>query len=114
LRDYITSLGKGVTVMIYADHTTEKGKGDFQPARDDTAEYVPMFIYDTDRDLGALQKTRATGLALSGELKMIDISAYLRNQLANAFGTSPDSDTAKSGGAYSDATSSSDSTEKKN
>ena len=31
LRDYITSLGSGTTVMIYADHPTEEGDGSLRP-----------------------------------------------------------------------------------
>jgi hypothetical protein len=85
LRDYITSLGKGVTVVIYADHPTEEGHGNFKPSRVGAEEFVPVFIYDTDRDLSKLQKTRDSDLALGGTLRMIDISAYLRNQLQANF-----------------------------
>ena len=86
LRDYVTSLGRNVTVVIYADHPTESGRGDFTPARTETAKYVPVFIFDTGRNLAELQRTRTT-VATSGELKMIDISAYLRNCVAASFPT---------------------------
>jgi 2,3-bisphosphoglycerate-independent phosphoglycerate mutase len=80
LRNYVASLGKGVTVVIYGDHPTEVARGDFSPSRNATGEYVPVFIYDTDRNLADLQKTHAE-FAESGKLKLIDISSYLRNQI---------------------------------
>lgn len=84
LRDFIVSLGKGVTVLIYADHPTEVERADFQPAHDATAKYVPVFVYDTDQNLAKLQQTRS-GLALDGKLTMVDISSFLRNQIAHSW-----------------------------
>lgn len=61
-------------------------------------EYVPVFIYDTDRNLSVLQKTR-DGIATSGDLRMLDIDSYLRNQIARNFG--PKDSTAVSHGDVS-------------
>ena len=59
LRDYVTSLGSGTTVLLYADHPAE-AFDNFAPDRDVSREleYVPCFIYDSDRDLSTIQKTR--------------------------------------------------------
>lgn len=80
LKDYIGQLGRGATVVIYSDHATEVQGDGFKNSRESDGEYVPVFIYDTDQDLAALQRTRSTS-ALAGELKMLDISSYLRNQV---------------------------------
>ena len=83
LRDYVTALGSNATVLIYADHPTEVGQGDFSPSRESTGEYVPVFIYNANQNLAELQRTRNT-IARSGDLKMLDISSYLRNQVATS------------------------------
>lgn len=87
LRDYITALGSGTTVMIYADHPTEQGStdGDFSPDRSDGREYIPCFIYDTDRTLNKMQKTRKT-VAKDGTLNLIDMINYLRAQVMREYG----------------------------
>ena len=82
LRDYITSLGKGVTVLLYADHPTEQFEG-YVADRDvhQNHEYVPVFIYDTDQDLAKLQKTRNDPQATDGMLKLLDVINYVRGQV---------------------------------
>lgn len=85
LRDYFTSLGKHVTVVLYSDHPTEEGKDDFQPARVGPVQYVPVFVYDSDRNLAELQKTRASR-ALDGSLNIVDFVGYLRSQIELTFG----------------------------
>jgi hypothetical protein len=81
LRDFIVSLGSGVTVMIYADHPTEDGEGDFSPDRSGAREYIPCFIYDSDQNLADLQKTRKESLAYDGSLNLVDVVNYLRHQI---------------------------------
>ncbi len=90
LRDYVASLGQGVTVMIYADHPTEQGntEGDFAPDRIDGREYIPCFIYDSDRDLSKVQKTRNQPIARDGSLNLVDMINYLRAQVTRAYGPS--------------------------
>jgi glucan phosphoethanolaminetransferase (alkaline phosphatase superfamily) len=91
LRDYVTSLGHGATIVIYGDHTTEGGEGDFQPDRDRSRdrEYVPFYIYDTDQDLSKLQKTRNQVVAKDGSLNLVDMIKYVRGQVARACLPSP-------------------------
>lgn len=82
LRDYIASLGKGTTVVIYADHPTEEGNDSFQPDRDGAREYIPVLIYDTDQDLSKLQKTRSQPISTDGTLNLVDVVNFIRGQVA--------------------------------
>ena len=86
LRDYITSLGEGVTVLIYADHSTQDFEG-FVCDRDvkREMEFVPCLIYDTDRDLSKLQKTRNQPIATDGTLNLVDVINYVRGQAKRTF-----------------------------
>jgi hypothetical protein len=88
LRDYFTALGSGTTIMLYADHPTEQGStdGDFTPDRSDGREFIPCFIYDTDRDLSKLQKTRKNPIRRDGNLNLVDMINYLRGQVELEFG----------------------------
>jgi Sulfatase len=97
LSAYIGSLNSA-TVVIYSDHSADpavapKFKPDCQAAR----EYVPCFIYDTESDLAALQRTRESGLAVDGSLTLLDIGNYLRAQVA-AGNDQPPLTTSGSGG----------------
>ncbi len=85
LRDYINSLGKGVTVVLYADHASEVGNADFTNSKKAIGEFIPVMIYDTDRNLARLQQTRDSDVCRDGSLKMLDISSYLRQQIKNSF-----------------------------
>jgi hypothetical protein len=82
LRDYITSLGSGTTVVLYADHPTEEFSG-FECDRDvdRNMEFIPCFIYDTDRDLSKVQKTRHDPRASDGSWNLVDVANYLRAQI---------------------------------
>jgi phosphoglycerol transferase MdoB-like AlkP superfamily enzyme len=89
LGEYLTSLGRGVTVLIYGDHTTEVAADGFAPDRDGVREYVPCFIYDSDRNLRQLQQTHVAvddepPLASAGGLHLVDVASYLRQQVARS------------------------------
>ncbi|HEV3136488.1 MAG TPA: sulfatase-like hydrolase/transferase, partial [Pirellulales bacterium] len=86
VRDYVTSLGRDTTVMIYADHPTEVGDEDFTPDRDrsDARQFIPCFIYDTDQDLSQVQKTRNDPMSRDGSLSLVDMINYLRGQVKRA------------------------------
>ena len=84
LRDYITKLGSGTTVMIYADHPTEEGNREFEPDRAAGREFIPCFIFDTDQDLSKVQKTRVDPRAGDGSWNLIDVINYLRKQVARS------------------------------
>ncbi len=90
LRGYITSLGEGVTVVIYADHPTEHFEG-FVCDRDLKREmqFVPCFIFDTDQDLSKLQKTRNQAITTDGTLNLVDVINYVRGQVTRIFGDRP-------------------------
>jgi phosphoglycerol transferase MdoB-like AlkP superfamily enzyme len=82
LRDYIVSLGSGATVVIYADHPTEEMG--FLADREGAVEFIPFMIYDTDRDLSKVQKTRNLPLSADGTLNQVDMIKYLRHQFQHA------------------------------
>ncbi len=84
LREYVMSLPKHTTVVIYGDHCTAVRADDFKPDRDGNLEYVPCFIYDTDRDLAEEQRTRNEPIATNGTLNLLDISNYLRGRITAA------------------------------
>jgi hypothetical protein len=91
LRDYVTALGGGATVVIFADHPTEDFQGfvcDRDVAR--RREYVPFLIYDTDQDLSKLQKTRSLAVSTDGSLNLVDVINYLRGQFKRACGETRD------------------------
>ena len=90
LRDYIVSLGSGTTVLIYSDHPTEEME--FRADRDVAIEYIPCMIYDSDRDLSKLQKTRDLPQSTNGTLNQVDIIKYLRAQVVRTSQAAKNSD----------------------
>jgi glucan phosphoethanolaminetransferase (alkaline phosphatase superfamily) len=93
LRDYITSLGRGTTVVIYADHPTEDFEG-FVCDREleVNKQFIPFFIYDTDQDLSQLQQTRDNPESTNGTWNLVDVANYLRGQIKRSRGRSPADD----------------------
>ena len=86
LRDYLGSL-KSATVVIYSDHSADPAVApEFQPHWDGQKEFVPCFIYNTDEDLAAQQRTRGQPIATDGTLTLLDITTFLRAQVAAANG----------------------------
>ena len=89
LRDYIAALGSA-TVVIYSDHPADPAVApEFVTDCEETREFVPCFIHDTEIDLGLLQQSRGRGLAESGRLSLLDISNYLRARIAAAHDGQP-------------------------
>ncbi|HTM52905.1 MAG TPA: LTA synthase family protein [Pirellulales bacterium] len=88
LREYVTALGSGTTIVIYADHPTEEGDSDFSPDRANGREFIPCFIYDSDDDLSKLQKTRKLAAARDGTLNLVDVINYVRHQVERQFNVS--------------------------
>ena len=86
LRDYVGSL-KSATVVIYSDHSADPAMApEFHPHWDGLREFVPCFIFNTDEDLGAQQRTRGQPIATDGTLTLLDITSFLRSQVAAANG----------------------------
>ncbi len=86
LRDYVGSL-KSATVVIYSDHSADPAMApEFTPHWDGLQEFVPCFIFNTDEDLGAQQRTRGQPIATDGTLTLLDITSFLRGQVAAANG----------------------------
>jgi hypothetical protein len=86
LREYVTALGAGTTLVIYADHPTEEGGRGFSPDRAGGREFIPCFIYDSDRDLSKLQQTRKLPAAHDGTLNLVDVINFVRHQVERQFG----------------------------
>ena len=90
LREYITSLGGGTTVMIYADHPTQAFDGfTGDHDLDRGLECVPCLIYDSDQDLSKLQTTRDDPRASDGSWNLVDVANYLRGQIKRSHGQAP-------------------------
>ena len=88
LRDYIGSLGSA-TVMIYSDHPADPAVAPgFIPDCQARRECVPCLIFDTESDLGPLQRSRDQAIAIDGSLTLLDISSFLRAQVAAGNGQS--------------------------
>lgn len=86
LRDYVGPL-KDATVVIYSDHSADPAVApEFKACWEGQQEFVPCFIYNTDEDLGAQQRTRGRPIATDGTLTLLDVSTFLRNQVAAAHG----------------------------
>ena len=83
LRDYVTSLGDEVTVVIYGDHPTERRFTELPADRDGAKEFVPLLIYDARVDLSARQRTRDLPVATDGSLNFLDGVNYVRAQIAS-------------------------------
>lgn len=78
LERYVAALPHGTTVVIYGDH--ESGVRGYA-ANSGHDDRVPWIIHEKGRDLSARQPSRASGLALSGELTQLDMACFLRAQI---------------------------------
>ncbi|HEX4143233.1 MAG TPA: sulfatase-like hydrolase/transferase [Pirellulales bacterium] len=81
LKEYVMSLPSHTTLVLYGDHCTDVETADFASDRGDNTEFVPCFIYDTDRNLAEEQRTRDDPISIDGTLNLLDISTYLRNRI---------------------------------
>lgn len=77
--DFVQRLPDGTIVVLYGDHTagvsdpelgygSEEGEG---------GGLVPLLIHRVGDDLSPLQRTRASGLATSGRLSLLDLARYV-------------------------------------
>jgi hypothetical protein len=79
LERYVAALPTGTTVVVYGDHESSV-KGYLQDRAHE--DRVPWFIFEKGRDLSGRQRSRDSGLALSGQLTQLDLACYLRDRLA--------------------------------
>jgi hypothetical protein len=79
LERYVAALPAGTTVIVYGDHESNV-KGYLEDRAHESR--VPWFIFEKGRDLSARQRTRDSGLALSGTLTQLDLACFLRDRLA--------------------------------
>jgi arylsulfatase A-like enzyme len=86
LGEYIASLPPA-TIVIYSDHPADPAVApEFKPHLDGVREFVPCFIFDTQTDLSEMQRTRSMRMSRDGSLTLLDISSYLRAQVARQAG----------------------------
>lgn len=78
LAEYVDALPEGTTLLIYGDHESRAG---YAPAADPQHELVPVWVYQKGANLALTQTTRA-GVAVSGELSLLDVFSYFHQQLA--------------------------------
>jgi lipoteichoic acid synthase len=82
LRKYVAGLGEDVTFVLYSDHSARVSNDVFSPSAVGGQDLIPFFIYDGAMNLAAEQRTRDLS-AIQGELSLLDVIWYLRNQVRN-------------------------------
>lgn len=79
LERYMAALPAGTTVVLYGDHESNvQGYADSSRHED----RVPWLIVEKERDLSLRQRSRESGLALSGTLTQLDMACFLRERMA--------------------------------
>ena len=81
LRDYIGSLPRGTLVILYGDHTAGVDYGDFHPAREGGAEFVPCIVH-----VCGSSNPSPAGASLPRDLRISDIINFLRHRIADRTG----------------------------
>jgi phosphoglycerol transferase MdoB-like AlkP superfamily enzyme len=79
LRNFISQLPPGTTVLMYGDHTTSMRSSLFNSDFAAGKEYVGCLIYQRGNDLARLQQTREQPIATNGTLNLLDVFNYLRH-----------------------------------
>jgi hypothetical protein len=79
LERYVSALPTGTTVIIYGDHESSV-KGYLEDRTHE--DRVPWFIFQKGRDLAQRQRSRDSGLALSGDLTQLDLACFLHERFA--------------------------------
>jgi len=85
LRDYVESLPSGTLVILYGDHPAGVDYGDFHPAREGSAEFVPCIVHVC----GASSPSPADAslpAPLPPDLRVHDIINFMRHQIADRRG----------------------------
>lgn len=77
LAAYVAGLAQGTLVVIFGDHRAMVEYGETH-VRDSRLEYVPFIIHRVGERLAAQQASRASSVACSGELTMLDAASYLQ------------------------------------
>jgi hypothetical protein len=80
LREYVESLPAGTLVVLYGDHTAGVEYGDFLPARDGEAEFVPCLVHSCGAT-GIGGDDNGSREALPEDLRILDILNHLRRQV---------------------------------
>lgn len=87
LAAYVDGLAQGTLVVIFGDHRAMVDYGG-EAGVDDSAEHVPLLIHRVGEKLAARQSSRASSLAHSGELTILDAASYIHRLFRNPGGAS--------------------------
>ncbi len=79
--EYIESLPAGTLVILYGDHTSSVKYGEFQPAIDGYAEYVPCVVHVCHAP-SALPAQTSERVSLPEDLRILDVMNWVRHQIA--------------------------------
>jgi phosphoglycerol transferase MdoB-like AlkP superfamily enzyme len=82
LRDFITRLPEGTTVVLYGDHTASIRSDIFASDIVEGMEYVGCMIYQKGNDLSRFQQSRSQAVSTNGLFNLLDILSYVRNSVA--------------------------------
>ncbi|HQH27372.1 MAG TPA: sulfatase-like hydrolase/transferase [Oligoflexia bacterium] len=78
---YLAQLPEAALLIIWGDHSWNR-RAHYREETQPEAEYVPFLIYQKGTDLGLRQRTKDSGLALSGELDFLEVSRFVYAVLA--------------------------------
>ena len=82
LRDYMDSLPSGTLVILYGDHPAGVDYGDFHPAREGSAEFVPCLVHVCGSSSPPPADTSLPA-HLPSDLRILDVINFLRHQVAD-------------------------------
>jgi phosphoglycerol transferase MdoB-like AlkP superfamily enzyme len=82
LRDFITRLPEGTTVVLYGDHTASIRSDIFASDIVEGMEYVGCMIYQKGNDLSRFQQSRSQAVSTNGLFNLLDILSYVRHSVA--------------------------------
>jgi glucan phosphoethanolaminetransferase (alkaline phosphatase superfamily) len=81
LRDFISQLPEGTTLVLYGDHTASIKSEIFVSDIVEGMEYVGCMIYQKGNDLSRFQQTRGQAASTNGMFNLLDILSYVRNSV---------------------------------
>jgi len=80
LRNYVQSLPAGTLVILYGDHPAGVDYGDFHPAIEGAAQFVPCIVHVCGRANAGTELSCASA-PLPADLRVLDIINFMRHQV---------------------------------
>lgn len=88
LRNYVQSLPAGTLVILYGDHPAGVDYGDFHPAYEGAAQFVPCIVHVCGSATSAVELTSETA-PWPADLRVLDIINFMRHQVAQLSSRGP-------------------------